>query len=171
MGFAILQVKFKLLSIFNSHFAKNMAIRFEIINHSSPEYWMTLLLRYKILRHPLGLNYAKRDLKKEASDVHFGAFEEDVLYACLILSQLNDNVFKLRQVAVDETLQGTGIGKALQQFAEQFAINNGCRKIVCNARKSAVPFYEKQGFEKLGEEFEEVGIPHFYMEKELIPLD
>ncbi len=144
-----------------------MAIRFEIINHSSPEYWMTLLLRYKILRHPLGLHYTMNDLKKETKDVHFGAFFGEDLLACLVLTPLPDNVFKLRQVAVDNTLQGKGVGKALQQFAEQYAMDNGCRKMVCNARKTAVQFYEKQGFVKLGEEFEEVGIPHFYMQKEL----
>lgn len=144
-----------------------MPIRFEIINHSSPEYWMTLLLRYKILRHPLGLHYAMSDLKNEKNDVHFGAFDDEVLLACLVLTLLPDNVFKLRQVAVDDVQQGKGVGKALQQFAERYAIDKGCRKMVCNARKIAVPFYEKQGFVKLGEEFEEVGISHLYMEKSL----
>lgn len=144
-----------------------MPIRFEIINHSSPEYWMTLLLRYKILRHPLGLHYTMSDLIKETNDLHFGAFDGDILLACLVLTPLAENVFKLRQVAVDDTLQGKGVGKALQRFAEQYAMDKGCQKMVCNARKTAVPFYEKQGFVKLGEEFEEVGIPHFYMKKEL----
>ncbi len=144
-----------------------MPIRFEIIKHSSPEYWMTLLLRYKILRHPLGLNYVMNDLKNEDNDVHFGAFDDTVLLACLVLTPLPENVYKLRQVAVDDVQQRKGVGKALQQFAERYAKDNGCRKMVCNARKMAVPFYEMQGFARLGEEFEEVGIPHLYMEKSL----
>jgi predicted GNAT family N-acyltransferase len=40
--------------------------------------------------------------------------------------------------------------------------------MVMNARKTAVGFYEKLGYNAKGDEFEEVTIPHFLMEKTLI---
>ncbi|MEO8175011.1 MAG: GNAT family N-acetyltransferase [Sediminibacterium sp.] len=36
-----------------------------------------------------------------------------------------------------------------------------------HARESAVGFYEKHGYKVVGDEFVEVTIPHFIMEKEL----
>jgi predicted GNAT family N-acyltransferase len=36
-----------------------------------------------------------------------------------------------------------------------------------HARKHAIGFYEKMGYKVKGDEFEEVTIPHFLMEKHL----
>jgi predicted GNAT family N-acyltransferase len=144
-----------------------MNIEAKIVAHGSPEYWMTILLRYKILRHPLKFTFKMEDLKNEKADVHNALFENDVIVACQIFTPISNATLKIRQVAVDETFQRKGFGKILQQFSEKYALENGYEKIVCNARKTAVPFYEKQGFKKIGEEFIEVGIPHFYMEKTL----
>jgi predicted GNAT family N-acyltransferase len=36
-----------------------------------------------------------------------------------------------------------------------------------HARKNAIGFYEKMGYKSSGQEFEEVTIPHFVMEKAL----
>lgn len=54
------------------------------------------------------------------------------------------------------------------QIAETYAKNAGYRKIVLNARKTAVGFYEKLGYERKGDMFTEVGIAHFKMLKCLI---
>ncbi len=40
-------------------------------------------------------------------------------------------------------------------------------KITLHARKNAVPFYLALGYKIIGEEFEEVGLPHFEMEKNI----
>ena len=40
-----------------------------------------------------------------------------------------------------------------------------------HARDTAVPFYEKLGYLCCGEPFEEVGIAHIKMQKQLSPLD
>jgi predicted GNAT family N-acyltransferase len=36
-----------------------------------------------------------------------------------------------------------------------------------HARKNAIGFYEKMGYKVKGEEFEEITIPHYVMEKQL----
>ena len=71
----------------------------------------------------------------------------------------------MRQVAVQSNLQGIGIGKKLVQFVEQEAKKLGITHFELNARKSAVPFYLSMNYALEGEEFEEVGIPHFRMKK------
>jgi predicted GNAT family N-acyltransferase len=59
-------------------------------------------------------------------------------------------------------------GSKLVQIAESYAKNAGYRKMMLNARKTAVGFYEKLGYEKKGDMFTEVGIAHLKMQKCLI---
>ena len=74
----------------------------------------------------------------------------------------------MRQVAVDDQLQGKGIGKALVKYSENWAIENQLSQIQLNARSNAVPFYKSMKYEVIGEQFLEVGIPHFKMQNTLI---
>jgi predicted GNAT family N-acyltransferase len=50
---------------------------------------------------------------------------------------------------------------------ESEAIRRGLKRVYMHARGSAVPFYERQGYEIFGEDFIEVGIPHKHMQKYL----
>jgi predicted GNAT family N-acyltransferase len=52
-------------------------------------------------------------------------------------------------------------------FAENIARDHGYRRLTMHARKSALGFYEKSGYKVCSDEFEEVTIPHYVMEKEL----
>ena len=70
-------------------------------------------------------------------------------------------------MAVSPVLQGKGIGRVLMVFAENIARDRGYRRLTMHARKTAIGFYEKLGYKTQGEEFQEVTIPHFEMDKEL----
>jgi predicted GNAT family N-acyltransferase len=135
------------------------------INYTSTEYKQMIKLRTDVLRKPLGLTFTANDLAKDEFDMLLAAFKNNEMVACCILHQLNENTIKLRQMAVANHLQKSGIGKGLIQFAETIAAENKIQTIEMNARKYAVAFYEKLGYKKVGNEFEEVGIPHFKMEK------
>lgn len=122
-------------------------------------------LRNDILRRPLGLMFTPEELEKEKHEILIGAFEEEKMLGCCMLVQEELNSVRLRQMAVLNSLQGKGIGRALMQFAENIARDRGYRKITMHARKSAIGFYEKLGYRVSGQEFVEVTIPHFLMEK------
>jgi predicted GNAT family N-acyltransferase len=143
-----------------------MAIR--IIDHGSADYKKMVDLRMDILRRPLGLTFSAEDLEKEKHDLLIGAFEEDELLACCILTKIAKDTCKLRQMAVRPKIQGTGLGAAMMNYAEQLAKDAGYKKMVMNARKTAKGFYEKLGYEIEGDEFVEVTLPHFYMQKNII---
>jgi GNAT superfamily N-acetyltransferase len=70
-------------------------------------------------------------------------------------------------MAVPNNMQGKGIGRALMIFAENIARDLGYRKLCMHARKTAVGFYQKLGYSITGDEFTEVTIPHYIMEKTL----
>jgi GNAT superfamily N-acetyltransferase len=70
-------------------------------------------------------------------------------------------------MAVGSALQGKGIGRVLMNFAENIARDRKYTRLTMHARKSAVGFYEKSSYRICSDEFTEVTIPHFVMEKEL----
>jgi len=124
-------------------------------------------LRIEILRKPLGLTLDPKDLEKEKEDVLMGAFEDDRILGCCLLTKMDQHTMRLRQMAVPNSMQGKGIGRALMIFAENIARDLGYKKLCMHARKTALGFYEKLGYTTSGEEFTEVTIPHYIMEKAL----
>jgi len=145
-----------------------MAIR--IIDHGTKEYQQVINLRYMILRKPLGLEFSPEELEKEKNDILIGCFDDDKLEGCCMLTDSGNKVVRLRQMAVLSGLQGKGLGRVLMQFAENIARDRGFKKLSMHARKTAAGFYEKLGYRISGEEFVEVTIPHFIMEKDLYLL-
>jgi len=138
-----------------------------IINVGSEEYSAELALRNELLRKPIGLDLYSEDLSKEGMDFHISAFSGGELVGCLILTPLGDEAFKMRQVAVKEKYQRRGIGTKLVEYSESYARENGYGRIVLAARKTAAGFYERLGYGVVGEEFIEVGMPHFKMAKDI----
>jgi predicted GNAT family N-acyltransferase len=139
----------------------------KIIDYGTKEYQQMVDLRNQILRKPLGLQFNENELEQEKEDMLIGAFEDDQMLGCCLLTKTAPDTVRLRQMAVKTGLQGKGIGRVLMQFAENLARDRGMKKLVMHARKTAVGFYEKLGYKVKGEEFEEVTIPHYVMEKEL----
>jgi len=142
-----------------------MALR--MIDHGTKEYQQMVTLRNDILRKPLGLSFDKDELDKEKDDILMGAFEDEKLLGCCLLTRVDPYTVRLRQMAVPNNMQGKGVGRALMIFAENIARDLGYRKLCMHARKTAVGFYQKLGYSITGEEFTEVTIPHYIMEKAL----
>ena len=139
----------------------------KIIDHGSPEYQQMVKLRDAVLRKPLGLNFTQEDLETEKDNILIAAFEEERMLGCCMLVEERPDIVRLRQMAVLNALQGKGIGRALMNFAENIARDRGYKIVRMHARNNSVGFYEKVGYKIKGDQFIEVTIPHFVMEKEL----
>jgi len=139
----------------------------KIIDHGSKEYQQMIKLRDEILRRPLGLTFTKQELDEEKNNMLIAAFEDEDMLGCCMLVEEKPGTVRLRQMAVLNDLQGKGIGRALMNFAENLARDSGYRILSMHARKNSVGFYEKMGYNISGDEFIEVTIPHYVMEKEL----
>ena len=140
----------------------------KLIDHGSPEYEQMLRLRFELLRKPLGLSFDPQEIEKERNDVLMGAFEDDRLLGCCLLTKVDARIMRLRQMAVPNNLQGKGIGRALMIFAENIARDMHFEVLMMHARITATGFYEKMGYVKNDGQFIEVTIPHVIMEKRLI---
>ncbi|HXB34484.1 MAG TPA: GNAT family N-acetyltransferase [Puia sp.] len=142
-----------------------MALR--MIDHGTKEYQQMVQLRNDILRKPLGLWFDKEELEQEKEDILMGAFEDDRILGCCVMTRMDARTLRLRQMAVPNNMQGKGVGRALMIFAENIARDLGYKQLCMHARSTAVGFYQKLGYHITGEEFTEVTIPHYVMEKDL----
>lgn len=143
------------------------ALDIRLITHNTPEYQDAVALRHRILRAPLGLSFTPEQLAAEADAWHFGAYLDHRLVGCLLLKPLASAELHMRQVAVDATLQGQGIGRRLVIEAETYARQHGFHAIRLHARENAVPFYQRLDYSLEGEPFMEIGLKHWRMQKSL----
>ena len=128
-------------------------------------------LRRRVLRRPLGLDFTTEDLERERDDRFCCAVAQNgSVVGCLLLSSNGPRSRRMRQVAVEPLLQGKGIGRILVLYSEEICRSLEIETIVLHARLNVVPFYKRLGYNVVGEEFEEVSIPHLRMIKELGPV-
>lgn len=124
-------------------------------------------LREEILRKPIGLSLKDEDLSGDALDKIIIARSGNELVGCVMIHPASEqDVLKLRQMAVADTWQRKGIGQVLVKAAEKTCWEAGARKIVLHARITAQGFYEKLGYATVSGIFTEVDIPHVIMEKQ-----
>jgi ribosomal protein S18 acetylase RimI-like enzyme len=137
------------------------------IYHGSKEYEQMVQLRYEILRKPVGLSFSPEELAREKDDILIGAFEEDTIVGCCLVTKVDNNTAKLRQMAVRKNMQGMGIGESMMMFAENITRDRGFKTLMMHARDTAIGFYEKFGYKVKGDQFIEVNLQHHVMEKNL----
>jgi len=74
---------------------------------------------------------------------------------------------KVGRVAVLAEARRQGVGTQIMQALEAVARRSQQPRVWFHAQCSAVPFYEVLGYNTVGEEFTEAGIPHITMEKSI----
>jgi len=126
-------------------------------------------LRMRVLypgRSPERANYPG-----DTDAVHIGAYAETgELSGCASLFHQPGKVIQLRGMATSDAVRGTGAGLAIVRFAESYAREQGVARLWCNARATAVGFYERCGWTKEGDEFDVAGIGgHFVMVSAAVP--
>tara|TARA_B100000780_G_scaffold18878_1_gene12256 strand:+ start:35 stop:460 length:426 start_codon:yes stop_codon:yes gene_type:complete len=98
----------------------------------------------------------------EEESTHFLLIENDIPLATA-RHRKTDNGFKLERFAVLSQARGKGFGMLiLKAILDDIKESNALKYM--HAQEQVTPFYEKVGFEKSGNIFEEAGIMHYKME-------
>lgn len=82
----------------------------------------------------------------------FFAEKNNQIVGTVALIKMENNMFELSKMAVNESFQGLGIGKLLMQHCFDFATKNECKTIILysnTALESAIHIYKKLGFTEL----------------------
>lgn len=105
-------------------------------------------------------------LPDDEDGTHFGAFAAHHLVSVISLFDTSDGI-RFRKFATLHSSQGQGVGTFLLQHAIEWARSAGGKRIWCDARLSALPFYAKLGFAQEGEVFEKSGVSYIVMSRTL----
>jgi predicted DCC family thiol-disulfide oxidoreductase YuxK/GNAT superfamily N-acetyltransferase len=112
-------------------------------------------LRYAILREPLGLPSSDSIFQgdDDPSTIHLLALDDAELIGCATMLASDSDAIQLRGMAVADDWQGQGIGKQIVDAAKVIAKAQH-KSLWCNARFSAIGFYERLGWVQSGSLFD-----------------
>ncbi|HEV7302121.1 MAG TPA: GNAT family N-acetyltransferase [Tepidisphaeraceae bacterium] len=128
-------------------------------------------LRHRMLRQGLPREAAKFEIDANPHTLHAAALASDVVVGCATFTPCpldTEPAWQLRGMAVDGAWQNAGLGRAVLAFMEGQLRDRSVTLLWCNARTPAVPFYQRQGWRVISDEFHiPTAGPHFRMRKDL----
>jgi len=125
-------------------------------------------LRWRILRQPWNQPVSSEKDDKEDQSIHIVACIDDEIVGCGRGHFNSQTEAQIRYMAVEKGFQGEGIGTQILKALEKKLTKKGAKSIILNARKNAVLFYQKLGYEIVEKSQTMFGeIEHFKMKKEI----
>jgi GNAT superfamily N-acetyltransferase len=127
-------------------------------------------LRHAVLRPGRPVSYSV--YSEDDGAVHVGAWDDGMLVGCATVFPqpwpgtdalpAEPAAWRLRGMAVDPSMQGTGVGRLVLAEGLASAREAGAPLLWANARTSAIGFYERIGWRVVGEEYvaTDSGLPH-----------
>src|ERR1700678_1579798 len=98
---------------------------------------------------------------------HALAILDGVAIGCGRMLEHGGSEVKIGRMAVLPEFRKTGVGAHILRFLIEHARVRGFRKAILHAQLTAEGFYLRQGFSPVGGVFDEAGIAHLKMEREL----
>jgi predicted GNAT family N-acyltransferase len=138
-----------------------------LLEHGSNDYEQMVQLRIRELLNPIGVPASYIKPEKEQEDIFIGAFDNNNIVGCCVLTPVSEEMVQLRQMTVRSDYRGQKLGADIIAFAEKIARAKNFEVLMMHARNPVIEFYKKCGYETVGEQFFEVGIGHQKMQKQL----
>jgi predicted GNAT family N-acyltransferase len=151
-------------------FSEATNCQLNLMEYGSDKYYQAAQLRYDLFYREYNVPFESIFEPQEKQDLHFAitANSENRVLAYGRLSQNSPSEFQIYQMVVVPERQGQGLGTHILQALTKVAIERGASRLILNARVTKVKFYQKFGFEPVGEVFASsmTGVPHIRMQKE-----
>lgn len=103
------------------------------------------------------------ELPEDWDGMHFGLYYQYELTGVVSLF-IDGTTAQFRKMAVLPADQGKGFGLQLLKYLVDYCRSQGIKNLWCNARVSATGFYQKIGFETIGEPYERNQLHYIKME-------
>lgn len=139
------------------------------VSADDPEFEDAMDVRIEVFVEEQGVPAEIERDEYEAESEHFVAYDDGPTPKAVGTTRLRgkDGLAKIERVAVLESARGRGWGERLMDAAEARARERGFDEALLHAQSQVESFYERLGYETVGDEFEEAGIPHVEMRKRL----
>lgn len=118
-------------------------------------------LRHKVMWPNKPLDFVV--LPNDDEGLHFGLFEKELLVSVISLF-INGQEGQFRKFATDDYYQGKGYGTKLLNYLIGEAQKQNIKSLKCNARITAVAFYQRFGMKVASESIRKNGKDYVIME-------
>ena len=124
----------------------------------------TRALRHKVMWPDKPIDFVI--LPNDTEGLHYGLFENEQLISVISLFVTGDQA-QFRKFATDTDYQGKGYGTQLLNFMIAEAKRLGIKELRCDARITAIGFYEKFGMRIASGVFQKSGKDYVRMRSEI----
>lgn len=104
----------------------------------------------------------------DATAIHLLAYLENQPVGTARIRKLDETTAKIERLSVLPTARRKGLGRKLMIKAIEVITRENYHQIIINSQKYIKSFYQKLGFEQIGNTFEEANIPHVKMIKKIM---
>lgn len=139
------------------------------VSADDPEFEDAMSVRIDVFVEEQGVPIEIERDEYESESEHFVAYRDGDSTDAVGTARLRekDGNAKIERVAVLQSARGEDWGRKLMQVAEARARERGFQEALLHAQTQVEAFYDTLGYERVGDEFEEAGILHVEMRKQL----
>jgi ribosomal protein S18 acetylase RimI-like enzyme len=142
-------------------------IKFRFISPSGPDYAAERLLRWEVLRKPLGMPPGSEGLPEDEQSLHLVAHIGKKIVGCVCFFPESETDGRIFQMAVSEEYQGRGFGRKLLQALERSLMQKGVLNVYLFVRSESEGFYQRMGYCSEGDLIKRFGEMYRLMRKNL----
>ena len=124
-------------------------------------------IRYKVFTLEQGFDKDVDLDKFDKKSVHILVYENDEPVATARLFREIGYTFHIGRLAVLKEYRKKGVGSYTLKILEDEAKKRGAERIVLGSQIDKSEFYEKNGYMRFGDVFDDAGYPHIMMEKKI----
>jgi predicted GNAT family N-acyltransferase len=122
-------------------------------------------IRTKVFQEEQGVSAKLEFDGLDASATHFLAYINGKAVGTARIREIDDDTVKIERLAVLSDYRKQGTGKQLMRSALSVIAQRGKCLVIVHAQAYIAQLYQQLGFEIVGEQFNEAGIPHVKMSK------
>lgn len=143
-------------------------MKFQFIAPEGPDYEAERMLRWEILRKPLGLPPGSELDPEDPKSLHLVAIDRKQIVGCVCFFPESKEAGRIFQMALSEEYQGKGFGRKLLYALEVALAEQGFVLAEVVARQESQGFYRKMGYHPDGDAQLRFGISFQRMCKTLL---
>lgn len=127
-----------------------------------------LMLRWEVLRKPLGMPPGSEVIPEEMESTHLLVLQNKKIVGCLVFHPESESSGQIMQLALSEDYRGTGCARKLMHALEESLSTKGVVDVSVFAREELQGFYQRMGFHYKGESIQRMGSHYRLMSKHLL---